>query len=136
MKIWLCFFYFLIFGNAVLGQTKDTKPIDTVTVKDLKTVEKPAEFPGGSDGWRSYLEKNLKYPKKAQRAKIEGVVRVQFIVDKTGVVSELGILSEPGGGLGEEVIRLISSGPKWIPAEQNGKKVSYRHIQAITFRLE
>jgi protein TonB len=45
-------------------------------------------------------------------------------------------LNDPGGGLAEEAVRIIKNGPKWIPAEQNNKKVFYRHIQSLTFRLE
>lgn len=99
-------------------------------------VENPAEFPGGPDAWRRYLERNLQYPEAAQESGTQGVVRVQFIVDKEGNISEVQALNDPGDGLAEEAVRIIKKGPKWTPAEQNGRKVIYRHIQAITFRLE
>jgi periplasmic protein TonB len=99
-------------------------------------VDKPAEFPGSIQGWSEYLKNNLKYPEKAIRKNIQGVVRVQFLVDKAGNISEVVALNNPGGGLAEESVRIIANGPKWKPAEQNGKKVIYRHIQAITFKLE
>jgi protein TonB len=61
---------------------------------------------------------------------------VQFIVDKTGKVSSVLPMNDPGGGLAEEAVRVIAKGPNWTPASQNGKKVIYRHIQSITFALE
>lgn len=104
--------------------------------KVFTKVENPAEFPGGQSEWTRYLQKNLRYPDEAIDNGTQGVVRVQFIVDKEGNISEVTALNNPGDGLGEEAVRIIKRGPKWKPAEQNGRKVVYRHIQAITFRLE
>ena len=104
--------------------------------KVFTKVENPAEFPGGQSEWTRYLQKNLRYPDMAIDNGTQGVVRVQFIVDREGNISEVQALNDPGDGLAEEAVRIIKRGPKWKPAEQNGRKVIYRHIQAITFRLE
>ena len=121
-------------ASVATAQTKDStdKGYDKIFTK----VEKPAEFPGGADGWRKYLEGNLKYPKKAWRKNTQGVVRVQFVIDRQGVVKEVKSMNDPGDGLAEEAVRVIQESGKWIPAEQKGRKVIYRHIQAITFKLE
>ncbi len=100
------------------------------------SVEIVAEFPGGQGEWTRYLQKNLRYPDDAIDNGTQGVVRVQFIVDREGNISEVQALNDPGDGLAEEAVRIIRKGPKWKPAEQNGRKVICRHIQAITFRLE
>lgn len=105
---------------------------DTVFVK----VEMPAEFPGGIDAWRRYLERNLQYPDAAVNDETQGVVRVQFVIDTEGNVSDVVALNDPGNGLAEEAVRIIARGPKWIPAEQNNRKVKYRHSQPIIFRLD
>jgi protein TonB len=104
--------------------------------KVFTKVENPAEFPGGQGEWTRYLQKNLRYPDDAIDNGTQGVVRVQFIVDREGNISEVQALNDPGDGLAEEAVRIIKKGPKWKPAEQNGRKVICRHIQAITFRLE
>jgi protein TonB len=117
-------------GDAVAP--KDTEDYDKIFTK----VENPAEFPGGLDGWRRYLERNLNYPESAQDNGTQGVVRVQFIVDRDGNISEVQSLNDPGDGLADEAVRIIKKGPKWKPAEQNGRKVVYRHIQSITFQLQ
>jgi periplasmic protein TonB len=128
-------FAFFFFANA-FGQSPVTIDSDTSYSKIFTKVDKPAEFPGGSQGWSEYLQKNLRYPNKAIKKNIQGVVRVQFLVDKSGNISEVKAMNDPGGGLAEESVRIIANGPKWQPAEQNGKRVIYRHIQAITFKLE
>lgn len=121
-------------ASVATAQTKDST--DKGYDKIFTIVEKPAEFPGGADGWRKYLEGNLKYPKKAWRKNTQGVVRVQFVIDRQGVVKEVKSMNDPGDGLAEEAVRVIQESGKWIPAEQKGRKVIYRHIQAITFKLE
>jgi protein TonB len=118
--------------GEVVTPKVDNEDYDKIFTK----VENPAEFPGGQDAWRRYLERSLQYPEAAQENGIQGVVRVQFIVDKEGNISEVTALNDPGEGLAEEAVRIIKKGPKWKPAEQNGRKVIYRHIQSITFKLE
>ena len=132
-------FYLLVtlfISMAIVANSQQANSKEEDYDKVFTKTEKPAEFPGGADGWRKYLESNLKYPKKALKKGIQGMVKVQFIVDKEGNVSEVMALNDPGGGLAEEAVRIIKNGPKWIPAEQNNKKVLYRHIQSLTFRLE
>lgn len=132
--IFLVILLTLTTAGIATAQSKDStdKSYDKIFTK----VDQPAEFPGGPDGWRKYLEGNLKYPKKALRKNTVGVVRVQFIVDKQGSVTEVNALNDPGDGLAEEAVRVIQESGKWIPAEQKGRKVIYRHIQAITFMLQ
>lgn len=126
----------LLFINISFAQSPVTISTDSTGDKVFTKVDQPAEFPGGVQGWTEYLQKNLRYPKKAIKKNIQGVVRVQFLVDKAGNISEVMALNDPGGSLAEESVRIIANGPKWRPAEQNGKRVIYRHIQALTFKLE
>lgn len=108
----------------------------TTPSKGICAYERPPSFPNGHVGWSLFLQKNLRYPDEAVRKNIQGVVRVQFIVDKEGNASEFTIVSSPDKSLSNEVIRLMKRSPKWEPALQLNHPVIYRHIQAITFRLE
>lgn len=121
-------------GTGLAVQPPATTEMD---YDDIFTrAESPAEFPGGPTEWTRYLQKNLRYPDAAIENGTQAVVRVQFVVDRDGNISDVEALNDPGDGLAEEAVRIIKKGPKWRPAEQNGRKVIYRHIQAITFRLE
>lgn len=130
-------------GNIVAPplETRSVAPVvapksaDTDFDDVFTSCEIPAEFPGGLSEWTRYLQKNLRYPEQAIENGKEAVVRVQFIVDREGDISEVRALNDPGDGLAEEAVRIIKKGPKWKPAEQNGRKVIFRNIQAITFRL-
>ena len=118
--------------GEVIAPKVDTEDYD----KTFTKVEVPAEFPGGPDGWKRYLERNLQYPDVAQENGTQGVVKVQLVVDKDGGISEVQALNDPGDGLAAEAVRIIRKGPKWTPAEQNGRKVTYRFVQTITFQLQ
>lgn len=100
-----------------------------------KTEQMPS-FPGGQEAWTKYLQKQLRYPDQAIDSGTHGIVVVQFIVDESGNISDVELLTDPGNGLGEEAMRLIKRGPKWEPAIQNGRAVKARAQQVVTFRLE
>jgi TonB family protein len=100
-------------------------------------VEVESGYPGGSKGWQDYLYKTFHYPNSALNNEIQGTVVVQFIVDAAGNVSNVKAISGPvDGGLREEAIRVVKNSGKWIPAEQNGKKVNAYKRQPIRFMLQ
>ena len=119
-------------GIAKIGQSKE----DEFTNAFIP-VQIPAEFPGGLQGWTRYLERNLNSDVPIENgapAKAYAVI-VTFIVDKEGKVSDVKAENDPGYGTKEEAIRVIKKGPNWIPANQNGKMVTYRHKQTIVFKV-
>jgi protein TonB len=99
------------------------------------TVSNPAAFPGGTTAWARYLLRHLRYPEEAIEQEIEAAVTVHFVVNKQGKISEVRAANDPGYGLADEAVRIISQGPDWLPAEQNGWKVNYRASQVIVFKL-
>jgi protein TonB len=105
---------------------------------EFTTVQVQARFPGGADAWKRFLERNLKADIPSNNGAPAGIysVIVSFLVDKKGNVSEVKALNDPGYGIAAEAVRAIQSGPKWIPALQNGRNVIYRQKQTITFRVE
>ncbi len=115
-----------------IGQSKEDELTDRFV-----SVQIPAEFPGGIQGWTRYLERNLNSDIPIENGAPTNVytVIVTFIVDKEGKVSDVKAENDPGYGTKEEAIRVIKKGPNWIPANQNGKAVVYRHKQAITFKV-
>jgi hypothetical protein len=45
-------------------------------------------------------------------------------------------LTDFGFGMEEEVVRIINSGPKWMPAIQDGKQVKAYRKQPVTFQVD
>jgi cell wall assembly regulator SMI1 len=103
----------------------------------FRKVEIEASFPGGDRIWRSYLERNLNANVPVDNKAPEGTytVIVQFIVDKNGEISDINALTNHGYGMEQEVIKVISKGPKWSPAIQDGKPVKAYRKQPVTFSV-
>lgn len=97
--------------------------------------EKESEYPGGLPAWSKYLLKNLQYPDRAATGKIDGDVRITFIVDKDGRVIDPVISTSVEYSLDAESIRIIRKSGNWIPAFLNGQHVKSFKMQPIQFRL-
>lgn len=84
-----------------------------------------------------FFTKNIRYPKAAKKARIEGRVILEAIVEKDGSISNIRILKgqELGHGLPEEAIRVLKTTPKWHPAIAEGKAVRSYYIIPVTFNL-
>jgi len=82
-----------------------------------------------------FIGKNLKYPKEARDASIEGTAVASFTVNTDGSLSDVTIVRSIGGGTDEEVKRVIGLMPKWIPAQQEGVAVKSEMKLPIKFKL-
>ncbi len=100
--------------------------------KQLNEVPKPYFADGSNMG--KYIAHNLKYPDAAKEREIQGTVRLSFVVETNGSVSNIVIVNSVGGGCDNEAIRLLQE-TIWIPAEKNGKYVRSSNMQDITFSI-
>jgi periplasmic protein TonB len=102
------------------------------------SVQIQADFPGGEAAWRRYLEKNLNPNIPVDNGAPEGTytVTVQFVVSKTGAISDVKALSNHGYGMEEEAVKIIQRGPNWKPGVQNGHNVNSLRMQPITFSIQ
>lgn len=100
------------------------------------SVDTKASYAGGTSKLNEYIVKNLIYPKDAEIKGIEGVVIVQFTVEKDGSISNIRIKKGIGFGCDGEAIRLIKQMPKWKPATKNGANVRTKCYYKITFTLK
>jgi protein TonB len=98
-------------------------------------VEIQPTFPGGYGELQKWLSKNIKYPKAAQRANVQGKVFVSFVVDEYGRISNPSILKGLGFGLDEEALRAVGAMPNWVPGKQGGRSVKVRYQIPINFTL-
>jgi protein TonB len=120
-------------GTGVVEAPKKEEDYDKI----FTVVQIPAEFPGGLPAWAKYLERNLNRDLPVENGAPPGkyTVVVSFIVAKDGAISDVVAENDPGYGTKAESVRVITRGPKWKPAVQNGRNVIYRHKQSITFMV-
>ena len=102
----------------------------------FSVVENEPEYPGGEDAMYKFLTKNLQYPKTAIEKNIEGIVIVEFVVEKDGKLSNIKVIRSVSPELDSEAVRVISKMPKWKPGTQRGKKVRSTFRLPINFQMK
>jgi protein TonB len=96
------------------------------------------EFPGGPSEFLNYLKKNIEYPQRAIDEEKEGTVKITFVVNVDGKISDVKIVKSVGYGFDEEAVRVFKSKsmPVWKPAKKNGQIVPIRMTWPVVFDLE
>ena len=117
--------------EIVFEEAPEEEAVDEI----FAIVEEPASFPGGIQAFYTYLSKELKYPRQAQRMGIEGRVFVQFVVEKNGTLTDIKMVKGIGAGCDEEAVRVLKNSPTWKPGKQRGKPVRQKMIQNILFKF-
>ncbi|MES2279564.1 MAG: energy transducer TonB [Bacteroidota bacterium] len=87
-----------------------------------------AEFPGGIEKLYQYITKNLKNP-----GGDNGKVRISFVVEKDGSLTDIKIVGSLSETADAEAIRLMKASPKWKPAMQNDAPVRQLYNIPISF---
>jgi protein TonB len=94
----------------------DMNDLDTIPVPSFKT--------------------NPRYPYRAKRLGLEGEVKIRFLVDKEGTVSDITIVeATPPEIFDKSVINAVSTW-KYTPGELSGRQVATLVTTTILFKLE
>ena len=119
------------FSNSYAQANTDS---DTLLIDDkaFTKVEVEASFPGGPAAWVKYISKYLQDNMAGFKKRDFGTCIVRFIVDTHGRPSEVEATTMKKSKLAKLAVEAIENGPKWIPAQQNGKPVNAYRIQPIT----
>ncbi len=115
---------------------QDTSIVDT-RKPDIEndSVYLAAGFPGGDNAWNAYLMLNIS-PSAAEDHKAPKgtyIVSASYVIDTSGNVTEIKLVSDPGYGTGEDVLRVLKNSPKWLPASVNDRLVPYQLEQSFTY---
>ena len=111
---------------------------DNTEVEDpiIKTPQVRASFEGGNEALRKYLAENCQFPKAARDAGWQGVVIVEFVVEKDGSIGQVNVIKSVCTSLDEEACRVVKGMPKWKAGENNGQKCRSFFQLPITFTLQ
>ena len=104
--------------------------------KVYDVAEQMPEYPGGIPAMFEYLMNNLKYPKDAEKQKVEGQVMVVFVVETEGSVSDVKVAKKVFPSLDAEAVRVVQAMPKWTPGKDKGKVVRVQYTLPVSFRLK
>ncbi len=118
----------------------DIQPIETVEEEMLeedivvfKAEKEPQFLGGGIDKFRTWVQKNVKYPAVAELNNISGRVVALCVVGRDGLIRDVKVLVSPDESLSNAVRDVLKKSPKWIPAEQRGKPVSMQIQVPVNF---
>ena len=117
-------------------------PIDSVQPRSgsdeiFVMVEVNAMPQGGMPAFYKFIAEHLHYPKDARKAKAQGKVFVEFIVEKDGTISPENVRTVKGvhPSIDAEAERVVRISPRWFPGTQKGKPVRQRMVLPLTFSL-
>ena len=99
-------------------------------------VDSLPQFPGGVDALYQWMNKNVKYPRKALEEERFGTVFCSFIILKDGSITDINILKCVYSDFEAEAMRLIKSMPDWIPGRCGGTLVNVKVNFPINFVLK
>ena len=151
MKLLISFFLLTSFSSfAQSVRTPSEEDVKRGTIKVEKnsctkikdndsiyaSVDVMAEFPGGQDSLKKWLNKNLRYPQQAAEEDLQGTVFSSFIVGVDGKISNIVILNGTYLPFENETKRLIQSMPDWIPGKCNGTLVPVKVNFPLKFSLK
>ncbi|GAA3939883.1 TonB family protein [Hymenobacter algoricola] len=93
------------------------------------------EYPGGLPALLTHIQSSTRYPKAQIRQGIQGKVLVDFIIDKTGAVTNARIKQGLAPALDEEALRVVSSLRAWTPGRLDGEATAVLFTLPVTFAI-
>ena len=103
------------------------------TIYNMAQVEVKPEFPGGMQKFFQFVGHSFNMPE--DESFTGGKIFVSFVVEKDGSLAEIKVLKDVGFGTSHEAIRVLKSSPKWMPGEQNGKKIRCNYMVPIILHV-
>jgi TonB family protein len=114
-------------GGISIGDHNDT-------VK-YKAREVEPQYKGGPKAFGNFLANNIQYPDHERANNTQGTVKLSFVVEKDGKVSDVKVVKNVSYNIDKEALRVINLSRNWIPGFQYGRPVQVIFTQSINFSL-
>ena len=82
------------------------------------------------------IMRNVKYPKDARKASVEGKVLVGFVVTPKGEVAKIKVVKGVFPSIDAAALWAVQQLKPFVPGKQDGKPVEISFTVPITFRLQ
>jgi TonB family protein len=103
-----------------------------------KIYKVPEQFPmyqKGNFALQDFIKENLEYPRQAEVANIQGCVVLRFVVEPSGLVTNISVDKPIGGGCEIEATRVLQL-IRWYPGKVNGKLARVEMTYPFYFVLD
>ena len=101
--------------------------------KTKKFLDLP-RYGGGNEEFKKFIASNLRYPKAALEARIEGKVLVEYEIDDNGFVHNPRVVRSLGYGCDEEAVRIVGL-LRFRKVKNRGVRVRVNTKTNIVFKL-
>ena len=106
--------------------------LDSVKISNDATSNRK-EFSGGLNKFYEYINKNYRLPDVPG---LTGKVKISFVINEDGRLSDYKIIDDLGYGTAKELIRVLkSSSNKWSPALKDGKPVKSEFTLPLSIKI-
>ena len=123
-------------ADAVIESEPSTTDLPPIEGEILQICENMPHFPGGEQAMLKFIAENAHYPENAQKAGIEGLAVVEFIIDKKGKIHEPRVIKGLTPAFDEEVLRVVRAMPDWEPGTLRGEKKNVRYTLPVSFKID
>ncbi|WP_266203638.1 energy transducer TonB [Pontibacter kalidii] len=92
-------------------------------------------FPGGEYDMLRFLASNIKYPKHMQKAGVQGLVVLSFVVQPDGTFKDIEVVKgvHPDGDA--EAVRVLQKMPLWKPGLEEGKPTDMHFVLPVRYSI-
>uniref|UniRef100_UPI00404B5077 energy transducer TonB n=1 Tax=Fulvivirga sp. TaxID=1931237 RepID=UPI00404B5077 len=118
---------------AALDVVEIEKPEEEVADEIFSIVEDKPTPKGGMSTFLKGIHEKLVYPPAALRAKVQGKVFIQFVINADGQLADFQVIKGIGMGCDEEALRVLKQSAAWNPGKQRGVPVRVRMVLPIQF---
>jgi len=104
------------------------------TVSEVSVKPQPVK---GLDDFQKRWSREGKYPEKALKEQVQGVVYIEFIVNRDGTITDAAVKSGVGSGCDEAALKSFKEVSKepWKPGLRKGESVKVKMVLPYFFRI-
>lgn len=118
----LVFFFLLI---APLSGYSQSIPMAVFSAeKDIETIDEPPLYRNQPiEHLRTFVAQNYQYPRDAFQSGIEGIILVEFIIERDGEIGDVKVVRKLCASCDKEALRVVKKLRGFTPARTQGAPV-------------
>ncbi|MFD3001774.1 energy transducer TonB [Pontibacter toksunensis] len=123
---------------TIVVQEKETASVEkTDTSKAYTYAEQIPVYKDSEAALLTFLGSNIKYPEAAEKAGVEGITVMSFVVETDGTITDIEIVKSLSPETDQEAVRAVKlTSGSWIPGKNNGKDIRFRYTLPVRYTLD
>lgn len=107
------------------------QPEITLVDEIIDICESDAEYYGGMPALLTFLHTHLSISDFENTGNIEGIIYLQFVINKQGEVVEEEIIKGIVASIDKEFLRILKLMPDWFPATKSNSPVATKFVLPV-----